>query len=60
MLVRNNKVKKLNKTSRDNIIGIRIEKKRNLLAIKRRRYGNYTVPTLGQLVIGINEPIIES
>jgi hypothetical protein len=45
MLVRNDKAKKLSETSRDSVIRVRIEKERNLLVVKGRRYGNYTVPT---------------
>lgn len=47
MLARNNKARKPSETSRDDVIGVRIEKERNLPAVKGRRYGNYTVSTLG-------------
>ena len=57
---RTNKARKLNRTSQDGIIDIRIKKERNLLATKGRRYGNYTVPIPGQPVIGIDKPTIES
>src|SRR3954454_7985138 len=51
------KTRKPSKTSRDSIIKVRIEKKKNLLIIKERRYGNYTVSTLSQRVIEVNESI---
>jgi hypothetical protein len=59
MPVRNNKARKPNKASRNGIINARIEKERNLLTVKGRRYDNYTIPVLSQLVIGIDKPIIE-
>jgi hypothetical protein len=61
MPARNDKVKKPNETSRDDVIGARIKKKRNLPAAKGRRYGNYTVPIPDQpVVVDVDEPTAES